>query len=147
MSKKRSCLDFSLNNLTQKIFDLSSNFCVALIYMKTTESRQLQIHIKLIEKETKRFICLDKVFWTELFRQLNQFENINIEYPCAATRDIGLSIKTTSNPGEYKLIFEKTKLVLDSITLKYLRMYEHTIWNEIRDIENLHIRGGYDVVG
>lgn len=143
-----SCSDLPLSDITQKIYNLSSRFCIALIQMKIDEPRQLQLHIKLVEKESARFICLNKVFMMELFRQLNQFESANIEYPCAAAvaRDIGVLVKTTSNPGDYELIFGKIKLILDSDTVKYLLSNERTILNNIRDIEYHHIRGGYDVV-
>lgn len=136
-----------LHNITQKIYDLGANFCIAVIEVKIVEPRQLQLHIKLIEKETKRHICVDKLFLMELVRQLRQFESADIEYPCAAIRDIGLSIKATANPGEYQIAFEKTKLVLDPSAVKFLFAYEDTILNAIRNIEYHHLRGGYDVVG
>lgn len=149
MSKKTnsSCLDLPLHNINQKIYDLGSNFCIALIEVSIENPRQLQLHIKLVERETKRFICFDKVFLLELVRQLRQFESANIVYPCAAARDIGLSIKATTNPGEYQLTFEKTKLILDPTTVKYIILHENKILNTLRDIENHHSRGGYDVVG
>lgn len=148
MTKKTisTCLDLPLNNITQKIYGLSSKFCVALIQEHIDEPRELQLHIKLIERETKRFFCFDKVLLLELFRQLSQFESANIEYPCATGRDIGLLVKIASNPGEYTLQFGKSKLVLDPVAVKNLLANERTILNHIRDIEYLHIRGGYDVV-
>lgn len=156
MGKKTesTCLDLPLHKMSQEIFDLSSNFCIAIIHLKfsleindlTRRRRHLQLHIKFVEKETKRFVCMDTVFLIELYRQLKQFECANIEYPCNAARDIGLSIKETTNPGEYQFTFEKKKFILDPATVKNLLREERDILKHIRDIEHLHFRGGYDQV-
>lgn len=151
MSKinKLCCLHLPLHNIKQKIYDLSPNFCFALIDVKILEPKQLQFHIKLVEKETNRFICMDKVSLSELIKQLQQFESPDIKYPCNNTfRNIGLIVKMTTNPGEYQLVYEKNKkMILDPATVKYIFIYESIILNAIRDMECQHIYEGYDVVG
>lgn len=75
------CVHLPLHNIEQKIYDLSPSFCIALIDVRILEPQQLQIHIQLVEKETNRFICMDKVSLLELIRQLQQFESPDIKYP------------------------------------------------------------------
>lgn len=150
MGKKNSsgcCLDLPLHDIVQKVYDLGPNFCISLIEMRIEEPRLLQLHLKLIERETTRHICFDKVILLDLFRQLNQFESADIEYPCCNSRDIGLSVKSTTTPGEYQIVFEKIKLILDSIAVNRLLNIERRLLSDIRDIENTHHRRSYDVVG
>lgn len=142
-----SCLHLPLHNIRQKIYDLGPKFCIALIKVKIEEPRELQLHIKLVEIETNRYICMHKALLQDLVRQLRQFESVNIEYPCANVRDSGLSVKETSNPGEYQIAFEKTKLVLDPTAVTFLFSYEESILDAIRNMMQHHIRGGYDMVG
>lgn len=146
MSKPASlnCLDLPAYDICQKIYHLSSIYCIALIQLMTGEA-SCQLHIKLIEKETNRFFCLDKVLLLELIRQLNQFEKVNVEYPCTAERNSCLSVKQTSIPGEYQVKFQSSKLNLDHTTVKYLLAFERIIHKQINDIEN-RICDGIDEV-
>lgn len=150
MGKKNSsdcCLDLPLYNIVQRVYDLGPNFCICFIRMKIEEPRNLQLHLKLIERETKRFICLDKVILLDLFKQINQFEVADVEYPCCNSRDTGLSVKSTTNPGEYQIIFEKRKLILDTVAVKHLLCIERSLLDDIRDIERREHRRPYDVIG
>lgn len=141
------CFDLPQHNIAQKVYNLGPNFCISLIEMHIEEPRLLQLHLKLIERETKRHICFDRVILVDLFRQLNQFEVANIEYPCCNLRDIGLSVKLTTNPGEYQIAFEKIKLVLDSVAVKYLLGIERSLLDDIMRIERKEHCRSYDVVG
>lgn len=136
-----NCLEFPLNELVQKVFDFSHDFCLVLTAMMIRQPRQLQLHLKLVEKETKRFICLDKVLLLELYRQLNQFLSADIQYPCSASRDLGISVKMTKNSGEYKVEYEKTKIILDSISANWMMVYEKDVFNKIRDMEDQYACG------
>lgn len=138
------CLDLPLSNLHQKIFDLSQSFCIALIQIITDKS-QCQLHIKLIEKETKRFFCLDKFLLRELVRQLYRFERANIEYPCTVERKPELLVKLTTIPGEYQVIYRGCKLHLDSTAAKYLLLESVNIFQMIENIE-IHMLEGFDTV-
>lgn len=144
---KSYCLDLPIYNLNQKVFELSSNFCIVLIQINIEESHtnQVQLHIKLIEKETKRFICMDKIILLELFQQLNQFESVNIIYPCTIAKDVAISVKMTSIPHEYQIIFQNNKILLDPITVKYLLKVERIILSYIGDVEYHHNRGRDEV--
>lgn len=137
-----NCLDLPAYDICQKIYHLSSHYCIALMQLMTS-SASCQIHIKLIEKETNRFFCLDKVLLLELIRQLNQFEKVNVEYPCTADRNSCLSVKQTTIPGEYQVKFQSNKLNLDHTTVKYLLAVEPIILEQIKNIEN-HLCEGID---
>lgn len=141
MVKTKNCVDLPLNDIVQKVYDFSRDFCVLITVMRIAQPRQLQMHLKLVEKETKRFICLDKVLLFELYRQLRQFLSANIEYPCSANRDLGISVKMTENPGEYKIEYEKTKLILDAISANWMMVYERDIFNKITELEDQFGRG------
>lgn len=104
-----------------------------------------QLHIKLIEKETNRFFCLDKVLLLELIRLLNQFEKVNVEYPCTSERNSCLSVKQTPIPGEYQVKFQSNKFNLDQTTVRYLLALECVILKQIKDIEN-HVCADIDEV-
>lgn len=127
-------------NLHQKIFELSSNFCIALVQVITGKS-SCQLHIKLIEKDTKRFFCLDKNLFRDLVRQLCRFEKANIEYPCTFERDAGLHVKLTANSGEYQVTYNGCKFHLDSTAAKYLLLESVNILQLIEDIEFDMIEG------
>lgn len=139
-----NCLDLPLNNLHQKIYDLGSNFCIALIQVITEKSR-CQLHIKLIEKETNRFVCLDKFLLMELLKQLYRFERANIEYPCTLERNPGIFVKLTTIPGEYELIYRSRKLHLDSACIKHLLLESVDILRKIENIET-YMCEGFDEV-
>lgn len=136
-----NCLNLPLNNIVQKVFDFSRDFCLLFTVMMVPQPDQLQLHLKLVEKDTKRFICLDKVLLMELYRQLNQFASVNIQYPCSAKRDLGISVKMTENPGEYQIEHEKIKLILDPSSANWMMVYEKDIFNKIRDVEDQYSRG------
>lgn len=139
-----NCLELPLNTLYQKIYDLGANFCIALIQVIIDKSH-CQLHIKLIEKETKRFFCLDKFLLRELVRQLYRFEQANIEYPCTFERNPGILVKLTTIPGEYQIIYQSSKLHLDSASTKYLLLEIDDIFRKIEDIE-IYMRQGLDSV-
>lgn len=136
-----NCLDLPLNDIVQKVFDFSRDFCIIFTVMRISQPRQLQLHLKLVEKETKRFICLDKVLLLELYRQLNQFLSADIQYPCSANRELGVSVKMTANPGEYRVEYKKTKLILDPISANWMMVYEKDIFNKIAEVEDQYGRG------
>lgn len=144
MSKK-TCLDLPLHEIKQKIFNLSSKLTVALLEVNVSEPRQLQLHIRFCERETKRQICFDKLSMLELFRQLRQQECVNIEYPCATVSDIGLSVKPTSNIGEYQIAYGKSKLILDRAAVSNMTVFEVNILSAIRTAEYHYLNSGYDV--
>lgn len=141
---KSDCLDLPLQDICQKIYHLSSFYCVALIQLFPGDT-SCQLHIKLIEKETNRYFCLDKVSLLELIQQLNQFEKINVEYPCTSRRNSFLSVKQTPIPGEYQVKFQSNKFNLDQTTVRYLLAFECLIFNQIKRIENL-MNAGTDEV-
>lgn len=132
---KEYCLDLPLHDVCQKIYHLSSYYCIALIQLMTTNA-SCEIHIKLIEKETNRFFCLDKVLLLELIRLLNRFEKMNVEYPCTSDRISCLSVKQTSIPGEYQVKYQTQKFSLDQTTVRYLIAFESIILKQIKVIEN-----------
>lgn len=138
-STSSNCLNLPVHDICQKIYHLSSYFCVALIQL--TGDVSCQLHIKLIEKESSRFLCLDKVLFIELIRQLSQLEKVNVEYPCTAERNSYLSVKSTPIPGEYQVKFQSNKLTLDHIAVKYLLAFECIILQRIKDIENRTCNG------
>lgn len=129
------CLDLPLYDICHKVYHLSSKYCVAL-----TESASgsvfCQLHIKLIEKDTRRALCLDKVLLIELFHQLRQFEKVNVEYPCTSERNYSLTVKETTIPGEYQIKFRSNKFNLDPITVKVLLAFEGVVLEQIKKIEN-----------
>lgn len=135
------CWEFPLNDVIQKIFDFGHDFCLAFTVMLIRQPRQLQIHLKLVEKETKRVICLDKVLLLELYRQLNQFLNADIQYPCSANRYLGVSVKMTKTPDEFQVEYGRTKMILDPISVNWMIVYEKDIFNKIRDVEDQYARG------
>lgn len=139
-------MDLPLHEIHQRIYELGPKFCFVLTQIRIESPRTLELHIKLVELETKRSICLDKLTLIELFRQLHQFEHANINYPCTEGRTVELLVKLASKPGEYEVKFGNKKIVLTDTTVKYLFGWEKTILKKIQDIEYLHIRGGYDEV-
>lgn len=143
------CPSLPLKNFHQKIYDLSPNFCIALIQVISLESesekRLCQLHIKLIEKETERTFCLDKNLLLDLARKLSQFERVNIEYPCAMDRNSGIDVKLTQIPGEYQIIYQTRKLHFDSTAKKNLILQISDIIRKITEIE-VFARDGFDEV-
>lgn len=138
------CLDLPKHDICQKIYHLSSYYCVALI-QSMENAAFCQLHIKLIEKETNRSFCLDKILLLELIQKLNQFERVNVEYPCASGKNSCLSVKQTSIPGEYQVKFQSNKLNLDQTTVRYLIAFESVILEQIKLVENC-MREGVDEV-
>lgn len=146
MSKQTTsnCLKLPLHDICQKIYHLSSYYCIALIQLMDTVA-SCQLHIKLIEKETNRFFCLNKVLMLDLISQLNQFEKVNVMYPCTPEINSGLSVKQTSIPGEYQVKYQSNKLNLDQTSVRYLLAFESVILKQIEAIENC-MREGFDEV-
>lgn len=140
-----ACSEYPECDVVQTVYNLGPKFYIALLQLKFVEPHQLQLHIKLCEKETRRFICIDKIILLELCSQLRQLENVNIVYPCTVSRDLTISVKSTTIPGEYQVNFNRIKLVLDSWAVKNLLLFEPTIYKYIREAEYHHIREGYDV--
>lgn len=131
-------------DICQKIYHLSSYHCLALVQLMP-DVATCELHIKLIEKETNRFFCLDKVLLIELIRQLKQLERINVQYPCASGRNSILNVKLTSIPGEYQIKFQSEKLNLDQTAVRYLLALESIILEQIKNIED-RMREGVDEV-
>lgn len=147
MKKSESlCFDLPFYDMTQKIYHLSSDFCIAVVQMSMYSPRILQLHIKLIEKESKRSVCFDSMSLHEMFRQLHRLESFNIEYPCSDMSDIDLSVSLTSNPREYQLQYRNTEFILDIDTVQQLLDQRYTIFRYIQDIEHQFLRGFYNEV-
>lgn len=149
MGKKNelSCLDLPLHEIHQKIYGLCSKFRFVLTEVHIESPRSLQLHIKIVELDTKRFICFDKLTLIELFHQLHQFQHPNINYPCTEGRNVEPFVKLASKPGEYEVTLGKNKLIFNETTVKYLFIWEKAILKNIQEIEHLHLRGGYDQIG
>lgn len=149
MGKKIDCIcaTFLGVDIIQNIYDLGSNFYIGVAQLTHRKPRGLELHIKLVEEQTKRYISLDKVTLLELCTQLRQFEKVNISYPCTSTRNLCISVKLGNNPGDYLVHLNDTKLTLDSVAVKELLSSEKHILKHIGDAENFFVRGGYDFVG
>lgn len=137
---KSNCLDLPIKDICQKIYHLSAFYCIALVQLMS-DATTSELHIKLVEKETKRFICLDKVLLLDLIQQLSRFEKVNVQYPCTAERNSCLSVKLTLIPGEYQLKFQSQKFHLDRTTVEYLLALEEIILQRIKNIEKQHSHG------
>lgn len=144
MLKENCSVDLPMRDVCQKIYHLSSFYCIALIQLLTSNTSS-EVHIKLIEKETNRFFCLDKILLLELIRLLNRFEKMNVEYPCTSERSSCLSVKQTPIPGEYQVKYQAQKFSLDQTTVRHLIAFESIILRQIKIIEN-HLFDGVDEV-
>lgn len=133
-------MELPIKDICQKIYHLSAFYCIALLQLMS-DAASSQLHIKLVEKETNRFICLDKVLLLDLIQQLSQFEKVNVQYPCSSERNSCLSVKLTLIPGEYQVKFQSQKFHLDRTTVRYLLALEGVILQQIKNIEKQQSEG------